>query len=1103
MPSTPPNLVPVDMERFYALFKDIGLNYQGLFSAMESASRTLGYALASGFWNEVDIGNEYSIHPAILDVAFQSAFAAYSSPSSGRLYSPYLPTAIGRVVIDPNHCPQAISGQIRVDMHAFISSSSYKMLEVDLAMPNFEGSRAGVQIDGLKLRAIVDPKAPADRLLFAETRWDVDISTGLASVNDEESIRDDEGLVEAIERTALYYFQVLLATITREEVKSLKWHHQLLIKATQFHLHAVRGGRHPSTKLEWMDDSRELVLSMTEKYPKQIDLALMHALGENLVSIMRGETQVLEVMMENDMLNRLYMEGCGFRMLNEHIARAICQIIHKYPQVNILEIGAGTGGTTKKILDTIGNACSTYTYTDISAGFFEKASQKFAEHKRRMIFKTLDVEKDTVDQGFSKEQYDVIIAANVLHATRRLTETLQHVRQLLKPGGFLILMESTGDLLRMPFLMGTLPGWWLGAKSGDQGRQYGPGVSPVKWNEILQETGFSGVDSIVYDMPDIAKHTCSMIVSQAVDEKFEKFRDPLNSIPTAQRLLIIGGKTLPVAKLSNDIRRHLSSWKHFITTVDSIDALEGIDLSEPTSVISLTELDRPLFADPMISTRLKLLQGLLSTARNVLWAATGTTSESPESNMFVGICRALSFELPHLTVQFVDIREKNNFNAATLTAAFLRLVMSSAPEHADHEMLWHTEPEIALEGDRVLIPRVIPNQIINERYNASRQQISKQTTTNDSCIELVVSGQSLSLVGSGPSTKRRVSPALITIIVQYSVMLSADDGELCLLCFGSVCGTTETALAVSKVNSSTISVSSDSVLFANAINNNAVTTLQAVASQMIARNMLASIPSNGSVLICEPEEILAKSITHSKHWKGRKAFFATSKTSPPSKAWLFIHPYALERTIKWQLPQDIHCVVDFSSPGTRNIKSCVPHTCIFRSLNPSSIGLESGMTWHDLLADSYTEASSILKSVQPKAGDVLAVQNLQGAAVSNIYYPHVINWSHKGLFSINLKPLETSGLFSPAKTYLMVGMTGELGQSICRWMVGNGARFLVLTSRRGKVNSAWLDDMQRQGATIKVYKMDVSDRLDVVGLQLCERYNALDSWSLQRCDGPF
>lgn len=1077
----PSNLVPVDMERFYSLLKQLGLNYQGPFLGMDSASRTLGYASASGSWKEVDVGNQYSIHPAVLDVIFQTVFAAYSSPSTGRLWSPYLPIGIRRVIVDPFQCPKAVSGQVRVDMDAFITSSSSTLLEADLQIPTSGGSHAGIQIEGLKLKAIVDPKASGDRLLFAETKWDIDISTGLANPVDGEHIKDDEGLVEIIERTALYYFQVLLDAIAPPEIENLKWHHQLLINAAQYHLGAIRGGRHPAAKGEWMEDTKEVILNMAKRYPQQIDLALMRTLGENLVSIVRGETQVLEVMMENDMLNRLYMEGCGFRMLNEHIARAISQITHKYPQANILEIGAGTGGTTKKVLDTIGTAYSAYAYTDISPGFFEKASEKFAEHRNKMVFKTLDVEKVIGDQGFEEEQYDIVIAANVLHATRKLTETMQHVRSLLRPGGYLVMMEVTGDLLRIPFLMGALPGWWLGAESGDHGRRLGPGVSPVKWDEILQNTGFSGVDSMMHDMSDTTKHSCSMIISQAVDDKFEILRDPLSSIglmPTTKRLLIIGGKTLPVAKLARDMKKLLFPWKHLITTVDGLDALDGMVLSESISVICLTELDMPLFSEPMTSARLRILQYLLSKARNVLWTTAGSLSDSPESNMFVGIGRALSTEQPHLNLQFVDIQKTTNFNATVLVEVFLRLTMMSIPEYAGHNMLWHMEPEIALNDNTVLIPRVIQNKIINERYNASRRLITKQTTTSNSCVELVASGGTLSLMGTGCQTKHRIPPGHTTIDVRYSVNLPSRDLDPCFLCLGIVHGTTQTALAISNSNRSAINVSSERVLFTEPIDGDEATTLQAIATHMIARTLLSAIPTNGSVLIYEPEEILATSITHHKAWKDREVYFATSKTSPLPEGWLHIHPYALERVLRQEMPRDIQCVVDFSTPECRSIKSCVPRTCIFRSFEHSLMDhSKDDLTRHNILAECYTEAKSyMLKLSQPKLEYVSAVQDLQGAPVSDTLYPYVIDWCHTHPLDVGIKPLETSGLFSPTRTYFMVGMTGELGQSICRWMISNGARYIVLTSRRGEVNSTWFDEMQRQGATIKLHKMDVSDR---------------------------
>jgi hybrid polyketide synthase/nonribosomal peptide synthetase ACE1 len=99
---------------------------------------------------------------------------------------------------------------------------------------------------------------------------------------------------------------------------------------------------------------------------------------------------------------------------------------------------------------------------------------KDKDYASKMVFKTLDIEKDPTTQGFAAHSYDVVLAANVLHATRRLEETLTNARKLLRPGGYLILLEIVDNRpLRVGLVFGGLPGWWIG---GDDGRQYAPAI---------------------------------------------------------------------------------------------------------------------------------------------------------------------------------------------------------------------------------------------------------------------------------------------------------------------------------------------------------------------------------------------------------------------------------------------------------------------------------------------------------------------------------------------------------------------------------------------------------------------------------------------------
>ena len=106
-----------------------------------------------------------------------------------------------------------------------------------------------------------------------------------------------------------------------------------------------------------------------------------------------------------------------------------------------------------------------------------------------MTFNTLDIEKDVAKQGFAEQSFDVVIASLVLHATNNLEATMRNVRKLLKPGGYLLMLEITdNDPMRFGFIFGGLPGWWLGQNDG---RMLSPCVSiygtnfPSKFAEFM------------------------------------------------------------------------------------------------------------------------------------------------------------------------------------------------------------------------------------------------------------------------------------------------------------------------------------------------------------------------------------------------------------------------------------------------------------------------------------------------------------------------------------------------------------------------------------------------------------------------------------------
>ena len=147
---------------------------------------------------------------------------------------------------------------------------------------------------------------------------------------------------------------------------------------------------------------------------------LYKTVGERLSRILRGEIDALDLLMGGSLLETFY-SGTTFAASYKMLAAYIGLLAHKNPDLKILEVGAGTGGATTFVLDEIavqsqGESktlrCGQYVYTDVSPGFFEAAKDRFRVYEDKMMFRALDIEKDTASQGLETE-YDVVIAVSV------------------------------------------------------------------------------------------------------------------------------------------------------------------------------------------------------------------------------------------------------------------------------------------------------------------------------------------------------------------------------------------------------------------------------------------------------------------------------------------------------------------------------------------------------------------------------------------------------------------------------------------------------------------------------------------------------------------
>lgn len=515
-------LASLDLSRFYSSLEDIGLQYSGDF-VMQSASRMLNTATVTAR----HISSSLLVHPATLDATFQGIFAAYCFPGDGRLRSGYLPTSIDSVRVDVSALRSALSRggyELTHTADCYVRSTSGSTMSGDVSIFRGPDHRPELQIEGITCTSLERNLAKNDRKTFSQTVWMPDISNDLPLGNP--WCPKDKELAEIIERVVYFYLRNLRKEISPEEIPNMDDYFQCLMDWALNHvLPRVESGRHPRVKAAWKDDTPEMVAFWKARFRGEVDMDLITALGEVLPAVCRGTLPTLQVLMENDMLNRFYKEGLGFPQANLHLASLVSRFSHRYPHIKVLEIGAGTGGATAHVLEALSPQFESYTYTDISPGFFENARSLFHEHLPKMTFKTLDVERDPVEQGYEEESFDLIIASNVLHATKVLANTLQNCRRLLRPGGQLLMMEITSaeETVRLGFITAGLPGWWLGRADG---RVHAPTISEAQWHRTLAENGFSGVDVARRDFEEC--HYNTVMATQAVDDRVSILREPLN-----------------------------------------------------------------------------------------------------------------------------------------------------------------------------------------------------------------------------------------------------------------------------------------------------------------------------------------------------------------------------------------------------------------------------------------------------------------------------------------------------------------------------------------------------------------------------------------------
>ena len=259
---------------------------------------------------------------------------------------------------------------------------------------------------------------------------------------------------------------------------------------------------------EMPGDLEEFSSRLTELHPHGLtEIGLFRRSGQALAEVLRGREDPLTLLFSSGEPTAadLYLKAPVARAANRMLSEAVRKLVAALPEgrsLRVIEVGAGTGSATASVLPELPEGRYEYTYTDISAGFFSEAEARFGDGGGCIQYRPLDIEKDPIAQGFDSHGYDLLIASNVLHATRYLEETLGHCLDLLAPSGQLIALENLSGLGWMDLTFGQLDGWW---RFADDFRPHHALASPAVWRQALGDAGFEAAEVLGPDESDASR----------------------------------------------------------------------------------------------------------------------------------------------------------------------------------------------------------------------------------------------------------------------------------------------------------------------------------------------------------------------------------------------------------------------------------------------------------------------------------------------------------------------------------------------------------------------------------------------------------------------
>ncbi|KAI0898853.1 hypothetical protein F4806DRAFT_493360 [Annulohypoxylon nitens] len=1109
---------------FYDTMERNGFIYGPEFQTLSdiAASTTEQAAEATMIDKHNHVSQPFSLHPAAIDGCLQLLMIAATRGLCRNFDGLAVPTSIEELTIS--------RGAAEMYAHAWTKKGDLRFGEVELVA----GGHVALKMRGLQLTPLEDDDVATesiDKHAAAHVQWLPDFD-----------FVDHRSLFAAPKphRAHLSMQQELAFLCMVQELEAVEG-----IQPCQPHFAKLRDWmkkevqdaavgtssfplvENPARLLQLSSDEQKKMidshLAILEKgYHSALSVGLKRVL-DHAAEIFAGTRETLDVLMQGNLLAEIYNHtsfgyGDFVRLLS-----------NTRPNLRILEVGAGTGGTTELILRGLVDEggfpiYSVYTFTDVSSGFLVKARERFS-YAPNMEYKVLDISKSPADQGFKigeKESYDLILAANVVHATPFITETLGNIKSLLKPDGMLVLTELLPTLRTANYMFGHFAGWWLGEADA---RPANPLIPVERWNKELQIAGFAGVDSFVAD-DEAPYNQIVTIVSRP---------ESMESPPPKQVTLLCENEESNVAKsLMTSLKS--SGWEVTPCRLTSTPPAEQ-------DIISCLNLESDWFNN-LTKDNFSSLQKFAKAVeqQKILWLARPVQIRctDPRPATFIGAARSLRAEaVPGLCTleinanepQFADLvlqvfnkvraqedigtlgpdrefavensqicipryhpffltdrlKENNGLQAQKPAAENTRTALNVGKTGSMETLHWIDEPlPAALPADHVEIETravglnfrdVLLARGILQSPTPGRiplgYELSGIITKLGSAVTDLVPGDRVMALCNGCLGTRNVAPADIVMTIPDS--LSYESAATVPVCFGTVI---YGLIDIARLEEG------QSVLIHSACGGVGLAALQ--VSKMLGAEIYATVGSEKKVKYLMDNF----GIPRNRIFNSRDASFAEGVMRETEGRGVDVVLNSLSGEL---LHESWRCVAKFGimvELGLRDSKGSGSLNMLPFAENRSYHGVNLSEfrerpKWLRRLLNTFVKYynQGLLQPIDP-------VVTFDAKQISRAFR-HLEDGDHLGKVTVSFSgariesvPQRRNIKFDPSATYMLVGGVGGLGRSIATWMVERGARSLTFLSRSAGLSEVSKDlfrELESMGCSVTAVAGRVDSIDDVQG----------------------